>query len=793
VDVTTKSGSNRLEGSIRTTLEHDGLTGSNLVKTEVGKEVVTRSDVEGEIRGPILRNRLFYYVSGQRVAQDSRALSHLDQVDGKFMPFFEERSETRAFGKLSWTPSTADLVELSAAYTNTRGHHQDFTGYEMKGATYGYESPAWLLNATARKLLGRNAQVEARLNHLRSDERYDPYQGPSVPGITHYSPTPPHFAFGNAPLSLRSAPTSSAASVVGTLRPSFRGAEHSLKIGAEYARGSFLDLRTRNGDMTWTPLPHDGFDPSDPGSWEEVSGTGVPTLWGGEIRLDAEVSNAALFMQTSLALGGRVVLTPGIRWNQWKGWLNPRSGNRFLAVEDAAWDPRVGLSVDLTGNGTLVAKAHWGRYHQDLIAQMFDRVAGADVFTNEEFWDYLGDPPGDPGHGFTVAERDSLAALGLFRKSGEAVLNETGGVEGYHQPYVQQWLLGLEKRIGSSAKLEILYTRRSNRDMMALVDRNRESNYTFFRRARPLTPDGYYVLYNLRSVVFEEFYLPNNVVLERLRCLADGTCPDALPIPGMTPADTLGLIWDPDYVLTTAPDAEREFSQLQFVLDIARPTWGGSLSYVLTDLKGNLDNVAGYTDPLGFGPGPWVRVNEKVNSYGHLGNYSGWEIKASVWGSLPWGIRGGLFWTWRAGDHYSLRYRLTAMGANRYWVGPRGYIPEYLEVIGEIDYTMAAPLEGHHVFIGPRGQRELERQSIADLRMEKTFQLRGHLLAASLDVFNLFRCEAKTRVTDLVNHSPYHWRKDQVEWGGIPPNERYGATLERVRPQTVRIGLMAFF
>jgi len=792
VDVTTKSGTNHLVGSIRTTLEHDGLTGSNLVGTEVGREVVARTDVEGEVRGPIVRDRLFYYLSGQRVAQDSRALSHLNQIETRFMPFFEERTETRAFGKLSWTPSAADLVEISAAYTGTRADQHGITGYEEKGATYRYEAPAWLLSGTARKLWGSDVQVEARLNHLRSDERHAPSQGPAVPGITHYSPTPPQYAFGNAPLSMRSAPASTSASLVGTFRPHLGESDLSLKIGAEYTWGSFLDRRTRNGGMTWTPLPYEGFDPSDPGSWEEVPGSGIPTLWGGEIRLDADVANAALFAQSSITLGTRVVLTPGIRWNQWKGWLDPRSGSRFLAVRDAAWDPRIGLSVDLTGRGTLVAKAHWGRYHQNLTAQMFDRVEGADVFTNEEFWDYLGDPVTDPHRVFSESERDSLAALGLFRKAGEAVLNETGRVQDYRQPYVQQWLLGVEKRIGSSAKFEALYARRSNRDMVAVVDVNRATNYTFFSRARPLTPDGYYVLYNLRAVVFEEFYLPNDVVLERLRCLADGSCPGALPIPGMTPADTAGLSWNPEYVLTTAPDAKREFSQLQLVLEIARPQWGGSFSYVLTDLKGNLDNVTGYTDPLGIGPGPYVRVNEKVNSYGHLGNYSGWEMKASVWAILPWGVRGGLFWTWRAGDHYSLRYRLTAMGANRYWVGPRGYVPEYVKVLGEIDYRLAEPLEGHHVFIGPRGQRELERQSIADLRLEKTFQLRGRTLGASLDVFNLFRCEAKTRVTDLVNHSPYHWRKGQTEWGDIPPNERYGATLERVRPQTIRIGLIAF-
>jgi len=793
VDVATKRGYNRVEGSLRSTLEHDGLTGTNLVKTEIGTEVAHRMDVEGEVRGPVIPDRLFYYLSGQLVSQNSRALNHLPQVPDRYAPFFEEQTEHRAFGKLTWTPTDADLVEVSTAYTNTRADNYDLSGYEEEGATYRYASPTWLLNGTFRRLLGSQGMLEGRVNRIQMNERSDPYQGRDVPGITNYTPTPPHNAFGNAPLFFRSAPTSTSASAAGTFRLPMGDVEHSLKIGGEYTRGAFLNERSRNGGMTWIPTQYDDFDPSDPLTWRGLDGEGVPTLWGGEVALDADITNAALFAQSAISLGSRVVFSPGIRWGQWKGWITPASGSRFLAVQDAAWDPRVGLSVDLTGGGTLVAKAHWGRYHQSLIAQMFDRAAGADVFTNEEFWDYTGGSITDPTTPFTEMERDSLAAIGLFRKVGEAVLNETGRVEDYRQPYVEQWLVGLEKKIGSSAKFEVLYSRRSNRDMVALVDVNRDTNYTFFSRARPLTNDGYYVLYNLQGVVFEEFYLPNNVVMDRLRCLGDGSCPGAMPIPGLTPDDTLGMSWNPEYVLTTAPDGKREFSQLQLTLDLARPAWGGSLSYVLTDLKGNLDNVSGYTDPLGFGPGPYVRVNEAVNNYGFLGNFSEWEMKASLWGTLPGGLRGGLFWTWRAGDHYPLRYRLSGLGVNRYWVGPRGTVPEYLKVVGEIDYQLVKPLEGHNVFIGPRGQLELERQSITDLRLEKTFSVGGRRLAATLDVFNLFRCEAITEKNNMINHSPYHWRRDQAEWGDIPPNQRFGVALDRVRPQTIRLGLMALF
>ncbi|NIQ52234.1 MAG: hypothetical protein GWN71_01730, partial [Gammaproteobacteria bacterium] len=61
-------------------------------------------------------------------------------------------------------------------------------------------------------------------------------------------------------------------------------------------------------------------------------------------------------VQSALSLGPRIVFSPGVRWNLWRGMLTPRNGSRFTAVEDRAIDPRVGLTVELSGDGSLVAK-----------------------------------------------------------------------------------------------------------------------------------------------------------------------------------------------------------------------------------------------------------------------------------------------------------------------------------------------------------------------------------------------------------------------------------------------------
>src|SRR5439155_890242 len=93
-------------------------------------------------------------------------------------------------------------------------------------------------------------------------------------------------------------------------------------------------------------------------------------------------------------------------------------------------------NAGMTWRPLRVAEAHWGRYHQRMFAALFDRVAGAGSYSDEEIWSSLGAAPGTPSQTFTRAERDSLAAAGLFRFEETVRLDQAGRVEQYHQPYM---------------------------------------------------------------------------------------------------------------------------------------------------------------------------------------------------------------------------------------------------------------------------------------------------------------------------------------------------------------------
>lgn len=795
IDITTKRGSNDFRGLFRSSFENEALNSSNLVGTEIGSEVVGRHDVEGEVLGALVRDKLFYYASAQRIRQERQTLNHLRQVEGAYSPSLESRTEEKLFGKLTWAPWPATEIEASAAYLGDRADHWGTTGYEAPGAGHLYSAPTWLVNGSLRQTLGPSLVLEAGVNRFSRDERHEPYGGQDVPGIRNFALWPPYTAYQNNPFTLRSAPSSTAAHATASWRIRTGDLEHVVKVGAEVTRGTFINDRIRNGGMTWLPVNQPSFRPDDPGTWGHSSVRWVASQWGGEVRLDADVANEAAFAQSSLSLGSRVVLSPGVRWSRWTGWLTPPDGSRFQAVQDQAADLRLGATVSLDEDGTWVLKGHWGRYHQDLMTQMFDRVAGGDVFTNEETWYYRGDRFTDPATRFTREERNALAGRGLFTRESVISLNETGPALDYKQPYIDQWLVGMEKQLGSAVKFEVLYTRRENKNMVALVDLNRETNYTRFQAVRVYDGNGQLIPFEGGSLFLQEMWVPNNMLRERLEFCQ--VYPDlCVPIPGITQADLPRLTWDPQYRLTTAPGARREFGQFQFTLEVSQPTWGASLSVVKTDLKGNLDNVSGYTDPQTYDAGPYVRVNEGVNAWGHLDNFADMEGKLSIWGRLPFEMQGGAFWTYRTGDHYSPQFRISSIGLFRYRVntgalnaGRNGTSSQGQE----LDYRVLGPLENHFVFVGPRGLRELKRRAILDLHVERAFDLQDRSVTLTMDVFNVIGTKAIDAVQTMVNNGRDWWPDLGKTWMSTPSNMYFGATLQRVQPRTVRMGVQVAF
>lgn len=777
VEAVTLEGGDALEGGLQTSFESHRLNASNLVPGEIGSELAGRWQVDGRLRGPLARGRLHFALFGLAIGQQDQVSNYLPGRTGALVPQPPALNDYRGMAKLRWTPGPRDVVEASLLGRDQSGDRVGQTGYQAAEATQRLR--AW--NATAsvswqRRWSPRSA-LTLRLGGFAAGERYDPYGAPGTPGIELFTQVNPG-QYQNAPFRTSQAPSSLGFTATWVRQGRLVGREHELKLGGEYTLGAWDFERLREGGMTWRPWRSSGFDPSVPSTW--AGGGAIPTEWGGEARIDSDVRNAAVFVQESIGLLPWLRFSPGLRLGWWTGALTPADGPRFTSVRDVGLEPRIGLVAELDHGSGLVAKVHWGRYHQPMFAGLFDRAEGAGAYSDQETWSYLGPTPSSPSRTFTRAERDSLAALGLFRLEGTERLQQTGRVEGYRQPYMDQAVLSLERALGSRWKAGVALVHRRNRDMVALVDRNLAADYTVVENVlvldrfdRPLYLRGQPLVLGRLAISNEDLLAVQELLKEGI-LVADPHVAIIYAPPGMSPADLAALGYDPDLVLTHVPDAKRRFVQVQLRLDARYRTWWAGAWATVSWLHGNFNVVSGPDDYTTGGPGPWVRLNEQSNFFGALDHQSQFEGRAHLGAQLPARLRGGVVFSYASGDRVTPVLLMSSLLTDFAVVAPRASDPTRADTLRLHPYLVQS-LTGQRIFLQPRGAYRYEARASLDLHLERSFSPAPREVVLMADVFNLLGDRSVTGIQYTVNPA------------GPFGEDDYGRVRSRVAPRTLRL------
>jgi Carboxypeptidase regulatory-like domain/TonB dependent receptor len=774
VAMTTRDGRNVREGSVRTSFESHQLNGSNLIQGEIGRELARRWEVDAQVRGPLVPDRLHFALFGNGVTQTDMVPNYLPTRSGVFVPDPPSLTDYRGLAKLSGKPGKRDLVQGALIGRHLYGERTGQTGYEDADATTRLRTWGLSANLTWHRSWSATSALTVRAGGYVSRDRHEPYAGSSVPAIEILRQTnPPQYQ--NAPFRTLGAPSTYQLGAVWVRNLRFAGVMHDVKLGGDYALGSWYFSSQRTAEMTWRPLPVLGFDPQAPATWQYASAIG--TAWGGDVRLDSRSGSGALFVQDHFSLTGWLSLNPGIRFGSWSGTLISPAGRHIRVLHDRAAELRLGATVDVDRQHGFALKAHWGRYHQPMFAGLFDRASGADVFTDEEIWSYLGSPPTAPVAVFTPAQGDSLAAAGLFRLDQINRLADAGRVENLRQPYMDQLVVALERDFGPRWKAAALYVQRRNRKMVALVDRNIATNYTVVQNV--IVRDRFHqpVYYGGRPLVLEQLAISNEDILYVQELVRQGLIlggNQLLVPPSLTPAQLAALRYEPDLVLTNVPQATRRFKQLQLRLDARYPTWWAGASATFSSLNGNINVVSGPDDYTTGGPGPWVRLNEQFGFYGALNNQSQIEAKLYIGAVLPAGLRGGGFFSFATGDRVAPTMLISGLLSEYAVAVPRASNPAQSDTV-PFNAFLFRSTAGHRIFVLPRGTYRDESRSSLDLHLERGFPRGRAEIVVVMDGFNVLATRSVLATQTVVNGV-----------GGFGASD-YGRVLGRVPPRTLRL------
>ncbi len=394
VTVVTKSGTNAFHGEAFEYFRDAALNRDNRFQRQAeitqgtGKAPFRRNQFGGDIGGPIIKNRMFFYGAYERTqTSDSFTIfTGLPQYYGKNEGTFNKPIHDQMIsGRVDYQlTKNQNLFARYAQEWNLQTWQG--CGGAIKRNCYDGQIPRDSI------VVGETwAASNSLVNDFRFQYAYSSYQlGPSG--------SPIYTAIGTFPQSRLALlqttygfPGFSYGMGYGELgietrwefndSVSIQKGHHSLKFGFDTSYIPFADDTVIGINGNWTFKNNYYFDPKDPASIAAL-GNAVPTLFTASIPpayTSVPVHQYGIFAQDDWAIRPGLTLNLGLRYDLEKGSfdesLNPATqfatpipyiGNPGKRGDPDNIGPRVGLAWDIFGNGRDVVRAGYGIYYNNI-------------------------------------------------------------------------------------------------------------------------------------------------------------------------------------------------------------------------------------------------------------------------------------------------------------------------------------------------------------------------------------------------------------------------------------------
>lgn len=608
VNLVTKSGGNTFKGDASLYYSSGDLSSDG---GEISDEVDTDYDLSLSLGGPIARDRVWYFVSGQYRERklDPFFTSVDDAFPGESVPPSEQDqyvlNNERLLTKITYQASAANRVSGLVSYDGKDVDNRGIGDFVLATGAAKQESPNYSYNLTWESLVNDSNFFTVKVTGFNGADDRLPGQGAAVPGHDDFFNTGvlwDNYTWTWLVDKERLALDASWTLFADALFTS--SDSHNFKFGVVYEDSSQDEVRTRNGGFTFVD---DSYYCASFGDYLANPECGLLSSdRGNEIDFHAEQEGLHLYAQDSWTQG-RVTVNYGVRYTQYTGNFadpisEPTSGGSDVYDVDM-FAPRFGLVWDVSGDGATAVKLHYGRYYEALMAFMYDRERSGGAFTDLEFWDW----DFDANEWFYVGGRP------------------TGGADmdpDISHPYVDQFVASVEHQLGRDSVIGFDYVHRDTQDVIAMVNTNDD---------------------------YDELIARGN------------------PFGGDLPF--FDLLSPQEFVLTNPEDAERSYDAVTARYNKRYADgWSLRASVTWTDLTGNTDDVDGYEDS-------WEDRNGQVNNDGTLTNFAEWEVKLYGSLDLPWEIIASANYTYLSGEYWTPYARINGLWYNartNFNLTPRG-------------------------------------------------------------------------------------------------------------------------
>jgi hypothetical protein len=421
-----RSGSNDFNGMLEYktirpswTSDNTGSLPPNIQSRFNSLEILTNWDATGQVGGPILKDKLFFFAGFEYSKNRS-------QNPGA--PAVGETTAPRAIGKVTWAASNTVRVEGTINDSNSDTKSGGAAGNTLDTLTRT-TLPNTLWTARATWTARPSTLVEFRTGGLHYQQNIEPNVG------TREGP-PPHRDVVTGISSSNAATyreqvgkrlnfgTSVTRYVQGGL-----GRGHQVKVGADFETFSFLTDTGFPGGL----------------SFQDRNGAAdIVVIWPGDVK-EGTGTHTSLYAQDSWKVTDRITLEPGVRVALNRGSTST-TGEVYSTTPVS---PRIGGAWDATSDHRTVVRAHWGRFHEAFGTVLYD-FTDVDGLQPQVTARVLG-----PGR---------YQEINRTNPSGNAV---DPNVE---QAFMDQFLIGVEREVLHDFGVKLQYIHRDYKDMFGYVD-----------------------------------------------------------------------------------------------------------------------------------------------------------------------------------------------------------------------------------------------------------------------------------------------------------------------------------
>jgi hypothetical protein len=430
INVITRSGTNRFEGSAKYIATNDDWNAQNTTRSETTGQSLERAKFDHvnpvytfTLGGPVLKDRAWFFTAYER----STNTTPQRQTRGQIPEDYQQTTKSN-FLSARVTTQIAENHSLWVKYfrSPTDGFINDYWG----AATPAAERAALTLqNQTATNwgvqwsgVLRSNWAMEASAGDYESELIVTTFEeGRHSDNAPHLNLAENKYYNGATFDGFTKRPRQQL-NVASTWFTRLGRNNHNFKAGFDFQRvksGAQFDFPNRQ-------LYNDD-------TYDQASGTFAPSTredyQGGDSTSKGNIY--ALYLRDKFEAGKRLHLEVGLR-------LEKQTGDSDIGattIDTTTLVPRLSASFDVSGDGKTVALATYGRYDLGLLQSFSDAFAGVPQQTNYDNYTWN-------GSAYTLSNQVRLGASNFQPNTG------------LESPHLDEFTLGFQRQIGQSLRVE---------------------------------------------------------------------------------------------------------------------------------------------------------------------------------------------------------------------------------------------------------------------------------------------------------------------------------------------------